>query len=78
MDTVPDAMLSFCSGLVVSALLFTAIFTTKPVEEHWRQCAPAQAGEQLVSSVQYEEKTECFYQKMERIRRHSVTRKEQV
>jgi hypothetical protein len=70
--------MNFALGAVITGLLFVAIFTTKPVEEHWRQCAPAQAGEQLVSSVQYEDKTECFYQKMERIRRHSVTRKEQV
>lgn len=70
--------MNFALGAVITGLLFALLNPVKPVEEHWRQCAPAQAGEQLVSSVQYEDKTECFYQKMERIRRHSVTRKEQV
>ena len=44
----------------------------------WRQCAPAQDGWELVSSVQYEDKTECFYQKQNRIQRHTVPRKELI
>jgi len=70
---------SFFAGCVLSGIVFVALYLSLPVEtEKWRRCAPAQAGEQLVSSVQYEDKTECFYQKMERIRRHTQPRKEVV
>ena len=68
---------SFFAGCVLSGIVIVALYLSLPVEtEKWRRCAPAQAGEQLVSSVQYEDKTECFYQKMERIRRHTQPRKE--
>lgn len=70
---------SFFAGCVLSGIVFVALYLSLPVEtEKWRRCAPAQAGEQLVSSVQYEDKTECFYQKMDRIRRHTQPRKEVV
>ena len=70
--------MNFALGAVITGLLFAFLYPVKPVEEHWRQCAHAQAGEQLVSSIQYEEKTECFYQKMDRISRHKVSRKERA
>lgn len=70
---------SFSAGCVLSGIIFVSLYLSMPVDtEKWRQCAPAQAGEQLVSSVQYEDKTECFYQKMDRIRRHTQPRKEVV
>lgn len=78
MSRLPDATLSFCSGIVLTGTMFALLYTTKPVEEHWRRCAPAQTGEQLVSSTQWEDRTDCFYQRMDKIRRHSQPRKEAV
>lgn len=70
---------SFSAGCVLSSIIFVSLYLSMPVDtEKWRQCAPAQAGEQLVSSTQWEDHTDCFYQKMERIRRHTQPRKEVV
>ena len=29
----------------------------------WRQCAPAQGGQELVSTTQWPDRTDCFYAK---------------
>ena len=36
--------------------------TTSP-EHTWRQCAPAQGGQELVSTTQWPDRTDCFYAK---------------
>lgn len=71
-----NATNSFAAGCVLASLITTLVFLTSPEPRNWRQCAPAQAGEQLVSTVQYEEKTECFYQKSGKIRRQTAPRQE--
>lgn len=55
---------SFTSGLVLATCGLLALYLTLPPHEpHWRQCAPAQDGEVLVSSSQYEDRTDCNYAK---------------
>lgn len=55
---------SFTTGLTFGVALLLALYLTLPPHEpHWRQCAPAQDGEVLVSSSQYEDRTDCSYAK---------------
>ena len=39
--------------------------TTSP-EHTWRQCAPAQGGQELVSTTQWPDRTDCFYQQQKK------------
>lgn len=55
---------SFTTGLTFGVALLLALYLTlPPAEPFWRQCAPAQDGEVLVSSSQYEDHTDCNYAK---------------
>lgn len=55
---------SFTTGLTFGVVLLLALYLTLPPHEpHWRQCAPSQDGEVLVSSSQYEDHTDCNYAK---------------
>lgn len=55
---------SFTAGIVIgSCTLMGLYFSLPPAEPFWRQCAPAQAGEALVSTTQQKDSTECNYSK---------------
>jgi len=52
---------SFFVGLVFAFALFvfSSLFFARTAD--WRKCAPAETGYELASAVQYEDRTECFY-----------------
>ena len=56
---------SFFLGLVFAfaVFVFSDVFFARSAD--WRKCAPAQNGHELVSTVQYEDRTECFYQEID-------------
>lgn len=47
-------------------------------EPVWRECAPAQDGNELVSTTQWDDHTDCFYQKRSRIKFATQLRKERT
>jgi hypothetical protein len=55
---------SFSAGALLGTAIWAALWLTMPpVQKEWRQCAPAQDGEALVSTVQLKDRTECNYVK---------------
>lgn len=55
---------SFTSGMVLAAGSLLGLYLSLPeVPPVWRQCAPSQDGEVLVSTVQHKDRTECNYAK---------------
>lgn len=53
---------NFFTGAFFAVCVCIGLWLTMPASDvQWRQCAPEQAGEVLQSTVQYEDKTECFY-----------------
>jgi len=53
---------SFSAGVVIAGAVMTGLWITMPPQQPtWRQCAPAQADERLVSATQYTDRTDCFY-----------------
>lgn len=55
---------SFSTGVFFASCLLIGLWAAAPqVPPVWRQCAPAQDGEVLVTTSQYKEHTECNYAK---------------
>jgi hypothetical protein len=55
---------SFSTGVMfASAALIALWLTMPPIPKEWRQCAPAQDGEELVTTAQHKDRTECNYAK---------------
>lgn len=55
---------SFTAGSTFGAALLLSLWLTlPPVQPEWRQCAPSQEGEVLVSTSQYPDHTDCNYAK---------------
>lgn len=53
---------SFFTGVVFASAALGALWLTVPPQEPiWRQCPPSNAGEKLVTMVQHEDHTDCFY-----------------
>lgn len=67
-ETQPARFGSFFLGLVFAfaALFFSGmLLENTPRNFYWRQCEPAQNGYELVSTTQWEDRTDCFYQKID-------------
>ena len=59
---------SFFLGLVFAfaMLVFAGLLLERSVRNaDWRQCAPAQNGHELVSTTQWDDHVDCFYQKID-------------
>lgn len=53
---------NFFTGAFFATCLWGAGWLlVSPQEPVWRQCPPSTEGEKLVSMVQYEDHTDCFY-----------------
>ncbi len=67
---------SFSTGVFFGVSICATLWLTMPeAEPVWRQCAPAQDGKELVTTVQHPDRTDCFYQKRDRIKRHHANSK---
>lgn len=55
---------SFTTGAMFGASLLLCLWLSlPPAQKEWRQCAPAQDGEALVSTTQLKDRTDCNYAK---------------
>lgn len=67
-ETQPARFGSFFLGVffAFAAFLFSGLFLEHSARNaDWRKCAPAHNGHELVSTTQWEDRTDCFYKKID-------------